>query len=73
MRWACDGLWALQLALEETSELQLDRDLEVRPAKGKGMGVFALRRIPEGVLVGRYDAPVRTLEDSCAAEEAGVT
>ena len=44
--------------------------MEVRPSAGKGLGVFALRRIPAGTLVERYEGVFRTCDDQTEVTES---
>lgn len=49
------------------------QDFEIRPSTGKGLGVFALRDIPQGTLLGRYTGEIRTLENAENALRQGET
>ena len=40
--------------------LLLDDDIEVRQAEGKGLGVFAMRLLAQGQMVGRYEGIIRS-------------
>ena len=73
MRKLFDLLYSLQLQLLDQQELTMGKDVEIREAGSKGMGVFALRRLEVGELVGRYSAPVLSMEESIRAAETGMT
>ena len=65
MRWLADAVYARQQSQMGLKECQLGVDVEVRSAgERKGQGVFTLRTIREGELIGRYDAPVRSLQQA---------
>jgi SET domain-containing protein len=67
VRAAADILWAIALRQDGVRPLELGRDVEVRPSAGKGLGVFALRRIPAGKLIARYDGAYRTVANQVKA------
>jgi hypothetical protein len=56
LRWAFDTVATLELGL--FPGLRLGVDIERRTAGGKGDGIYALRTIPEGATVGRYEGVV---------------
>ena len=53
--------------------LEEGTDYEIRPSPGKGQGVFALREIPAGRLLGRYTGQLLTLREADEALAAGDT
>merc|ERR1711990_635806 len=55
--------WLLTCLKQRSASCRLGIDVEVRPAKSKGQGLFALRRIAEGSLIGRYDGELLTDEE----------
>merc|ERR1719217_392749 len=60
-RLAVDALWSVRrLSGVQEAPLVLGRDVEVRESPGKGKGVFALRDLPEGCLLSRYEGVVIT-------------
>lgn len=73
VRWAFDTLYAVQRSLLDQRECELGVDVEVRPAGSKGQGVFALRTIQAGELIGRYSAPVLSMDESIRATREGTT
>jgi SET domain-containing protein len=74
LRMLFDALYALQLNLLDQQECMVGVDVEIREAGGqKGLGVFALRALETGELVGRYSAPVLSMNDAIRATEAGTT
>ena len=56
-----DTCWDQLCKRVGASELILDVDIEVRQSPGKGDGLFALRQLKPGTLVGRYTGVTRTL------------
>ena len=56
LRWAFDTVATLELG--PFPGLRLGVDIERRTAGGKGDGIYALRTIPEGATVGRYEGVV---------------
>lgn len=73
VRWASDVAWATSCLISSRTELALGRDVEVRPSGGKGQGVFALKPIGKGQLIGRYQGIVRSDYDYSVAYEHGLT
>ena len=49
------------------------QDFDIRPSRGKGLGVYALRDIPAGTLLGRYTGKLYTLREADEALAAGET
>ena len=45
------------------------QDFDIRPSRGKGLGVYALRDIPAGTLLGRYTGKLYTLREADEALE----
>ena len=68
-----DVCWSAVCSLNGLRECKLGRDVEVRDARGRGRGVFALRDIPANALVCRYDADLRSSGDQEQAARAGLT
>ena len=65
LRWAANAIYARQRAQMGLKECQLGVDVEVRSAgERKGRGIFTLRTIREGELIGRYCAPVSSLDEA---------
>lgn len=65
LRWAADFFYTRQVSQMGLSECRLGVDVELRDAGArKGQGVFALRVIEEGELIGRYDAPICSRDES---------
>ena len=63
MASATDIMWQARCAFTSTEELRLNRDVEVRPSFGKGQGVFAMRDIPVGTVVARYNGKLYSLPE----------
>jgi hypothetical protein len=69
---ATDAVWQARCALVGSGELQLGKDIELRPSFGKGMGVFALRNIPVETVLSRYSGQlysVAEFEQALLADE----
>jgi SET domain-containing protein len=47
--------------------------LQMRPSPGKGLGVFALRDLPKGTLIGRYTGVLRSAAEHDRLIERGLT
>ena len=65
--------WSTTCQLAGVRPLQLDRDVEVRPSSGRGLGVFAVRRLEPSELVGRYEGEIMTDGDFDARCQDGET
>lgn len=68
--------WTWRPAVDEVTRTAEDarreaRDVEVRPAPGRGRGVFARRDLPRGTLVGPYPGRVRRGAEHRALVQAG--
>ena len=71
---ANDVCWSVMNTRLGVRELELNTDVELRQCGGgKGMGVFAKRALPEGVLVRRYTGTLRRIEEHRKLVEDGVT
>ena len=68
LRWAFDTVATLELGL--FPGLRLGVDIERRTAGGKGDGIYALRTIPEGATVGRYEGVVIKRQEYMTASSA---
>ena len=72
-RLTADAAWALTCRLANIQPLQLGVDVAVKPSEGRGQGVFALRRIEPGTLIGRYEGRLLSDEQYNAVVRAGAT
>merc|ERR1712224_520562 len=55
VRFAIDQLWNASLLLPGVEmNAELGVDVEVKPSAGAGLGIYALRTIKAGELLGRY-------------------
>ena len=63
-------LWQTKLLREGIRPLRLGVDIEVRGSDRKGRGLYALRSIEAGTLVGRYEGPVMSASAYLADESS---
>ena len=58
-----DRCWDTFLWAADVKPLQLGKDIEIKPSRGRGDGLFALRDLERGEIVGRYAGVMRSIED----------
>ena len=58
LRWAAARCWDLTTSLAEVEELIEGLDYSIQPSEGKGLGLFALRPLGPGSVVGFYSGPI---------------
>ena len=68
-----DRCWDTFLWAADVQPLQLGKDIEIAPSRGRGDGLFAKRDLEKGEIVGRYAGVMRSVEDQdklCAQGKA---
>ena len=58
LRWAAARCWDLTTSLAEIEELTEGLDYSIQPSEGKGLGLFALRPLGSGSVVGFYSGSI---------------
>ncbi|KAL3893338.1 MAG: hypothetical protein SGPRY_014302 [Prymnesium sp.] len=72
-RWAAHWCWELTVRLAQLHPLVEGLDFAVQPSDGKGMGLFALREVEEGAVVGFYSGRICSDQEYDAAIDEGFT
>ena len=72
-RWASDVAWALLCERQGVQAATLGKDVEVRSAGSKGLGLFAKRRLTRGQCLVRYTGALRPLAKFVAMQKRGET
>lgn len=70
-RLVTDVVWHATVLEGGVKPLVLGRDVAVRPSRGRGLGIFALRPIPANTFIERYDGEMGRVADQKAAGSSG--